>query len=69
MKEMAGRGVPVSLSLSVCSVCPFIIFETADMDSAVEGLMDAAFKTYAEVKKRHELGSVLQSVSLSVALS
>ncbi|XP_027019868.2 aldehyde dehydrogenase family 16 member A1 [Tachysurus fulvidraco] len=48
VKEMAGRGVPVSLSLSVCSVCPYIIFETADMDSAVEGLMDAAFKNHAE---------------------
>ncbi|XP_060758360.1 aldehyde dehydrogenase family 16 member A1 isoform X2 [Neoarius graeffei] len=48
VKEMAGWGVPVSLSLSVCSVCPFIIFETADVDSAVDALMDAAFKNSTE---------------------
>lgn len=48
MKQMAGRGIPVSLSLSVCSVCPFIIFETADVDSAVDGLMDTAFKNCTE---------------------
>ncbi|KAG7334576.1 hypothetical protein KOW79_001172 [Hemibagrus wyckioides] len=48
VKQIAGHGIPVSLSLSVCSVCPFIIFETADVDSAVDGLMDAAFKNYSE---------------------
>ncbi|KAF7690012.1 hypothetical protein HF521_011816 [Silurus meridionalis] len=48
VKQVAGRGVPVSLSLSVCSVCPFIIFESADVDSAVDGLMEAAFKNYTE---------------------
>ncbi|MCJ8738921.1 hypothetical protein PDJAM_G00041140 [Pangasius djambal] len=48
VKQVAGRGIPVSLSLSVCSVCPFIIFETADVDSAVDGLMDAAFKNCTE---------------------
>ncbi|KAK3553084.1 hypothetical protein QTP86_031352, partial [Hemibagrus guttatus] len=48
VKQMAGRGIPVSLSLSVCSVCPFIVFETADVDSAVDGLMNAALKNYSE---------------------
>ncbi|KAI5627318.1 aldehyde dehydrogenase family 16 member A1 isoform X1, partial [Silurus asotus] len=48
VKQVAGRGVPVSLSLSVCSVCPFIIFESADVDSAVDGLMEVAFKNYTE---------------------
>ncbi|KAM9456959.1 aldehyde dehydrogenase family 16 member A1 isoform 1-T2 [Clarias gariepinus] len=48
VKQVAGRGLPVSLSLSVCSVCPFIIFESADVDSAVDGLTDAAFTNYTE---------------------
>ncbi|KAF5891044.1 aldehyde dehydrogenase family 16 member A1, partial [Clarias magur] len=48
VKQVAGRGLPVSLSLSVCSVCPFIIFESADVDSAVDGLTDAVFTNYTE---------------------
>lgn len=56
---MAGCGVPVSLSLSVCPVCPFIIFETADVDSAVDGLMDAAFKNFVGVNYLYNLSCVL----------
>ncbi|TSQ24031.1 Aldehyde dehydrogenase family 16 member A1 [Bagarius yarrelli] len=48
VKAVAGRGLPVSLSLSVCSVCPFIIFDTADVDSAVDALIDAAFNNRNE---------------------
>ncbi|XP_066498768.1 aldehyde dehydrogenase family 16 member A1 isoform X2 [Hoplias malabaricus] len=43
-KQMAGWGLPVSLSLSLSAVCPFIIFESADIDSAVDGVIEAAFK-------------------------
>uniref|UniRef100_A0AAY5EAW5 Aldehyde dehydrogenase domain-containing protein n=1 Tax=Electrophorus electricus TaxID=8005 RepID=A0AAY5EAW5_ELEEL len=43
-KQLAGWGVPTSLSLSVSAVCPFIIFESADIDSAVDGVIEAAFK-------------------------
>ncbi|KAL6476613.1 hypothetical protein MHYP_G00151120 [Metynnis hypsauchen] len=43
-KQMAGWGLPVSLCLSVSAACPFIIFESADIDSAVDGVIEAAFK-------------------------
>nr|XP_023654391.1 aldehyde dehydrogenase family 16 member A1 [Paramormyrops kingsleyae] len=43
-REMAGTGVPVWLSLSSSAVCPFIIFDSADIDSAVDGVIEAAFK-------------------------
>ncbi|XP_076852487.1 aldehyde dehydrogenase family 16 member A1 [Brachyhypopomus gauderio] len=43
-KQLAGWGVPWSLSLSVSAMCPFIIFESADIDSAVDGVIEAAFK-------------------------
>ncbi|XP_051571936.1 aldehyde dehydrogenase family 16 member A1 isoform X2 [Myxocyprinus asiaticus] len=43
-KAVAGWGVPMSLSLSFSSVCPFIIFESADIDSAVDGVIEIAFK-------------------------
>ncbi|XP_051989057.1 aldehyde dehydrogenase family 16 member A1-like [Xyrauchen texanus] len=43
-KAMAGWGVPMSFSLSLSSVCPFIIFESADLDSAVDGVIEVAFK-------------------------
>uniref|UniRef100_A0A673G8B4 Aldehyde dehydrogenase family 16 member A1-like n=1 Tax=Sinocyclocheilus rhinocerous TaxID=307959 RepID=A0A673G8B4_9TELE len=33
-KAVAGWGVPISFSLSLGSVCPFIIFDSADLDSA-----------------------------------
>lgn len=69
VKQMAGWGVPVSLSLSVCSVCPFIIFETADIDSAVDGLMDSAFRNYTEVRKLHEGVILLYKLSLSASFS
>ncbi|XP_059414141.1 aldehyde dehydrogenase family 16 member A1 isoform X3 [Carassius carassius] len=43
-KAVAGWGVPMSFSLSLSSVCPFIIFESADLDSAVDGVIELAFK-------------------------
>ncbi|KAJ8251073.1 hypothetical protein GJAV_G00216950 [Gymnothorax javanicus] len=43
-RETAGWGVPLSLSLSISATCPFIIFDSADIDSAVDGVMEAAFK-------------------------
>ncbi|XP_062304719.1 aldehyde dehydrogenase family 16 member A1 [Osmerus eperlanus] len=43
-KATAGMGVPVSLSLSLGATCPFIIFESADIDSAVDGVIEIAFK-------------------------
>ncbi|XP_036408841.1 aldehyde dehydrogenase family 16 member A1 [Megalops cyprinoides] len=47
-RETAGWGVPVSLSLSANAVCPFIIFESADIDSAVDGVIETAFKKKKE---------------------
>ncbi|XP_043087744.1 aldehyde dehydrogenase family 16 member A1 [Puntigrus tetrazona] len=43
-KAVAGWGVPLSFSLSLSSVCPFIIFDSADLDSAVDGVIELAFK-------------------------
>ncbi|XP_061080748.1 aldehyde dehydrogenase family 16 member A1 [Conger conger] len=43
-RETAGWGVPLSLSLSTSAICPFIIFDSADIDSAVDGVIEAAFK-------------------------
>ncbi|ROI15136.1 Aldehyde dehydrogenase family 16 member A1 [Anabarilius grahami] len=43
-KATAGWGVPMTLSLSHNSVCPFIIFDSADLDSAVDGVIELAFK-------------------------
>ncbi|KAJ8402540.1 hypothetical protein AAFF_G00366230 [Aldrovandia affinis] len=47
-REIAGWGVPVSLSLSANAICPFIIFESADIDSAVDSVIEAAFKKKKE---------------------
>uniref|UniRef100_A0A667Y0U7 Aldehyde dehydrogenase 16 family, member A1 n=1 Tax=Myripristis murdjan TaxID=586833 RepID=A0A667Y0U7_9TELE len=49
-KATAGLGVPVSVSPCVGATCPFIIFESADIDSAVEGVMETAFKAKKEVQ-------------------
>ena len=48
-RQTAGWGVPVSVSLSLDSVCPYIIFESADIDSAVDGVMETVFKKRREV--------------------
>lgn len=42
-------GVPVSVSTCIGSTCPFIIFESADIDSAVDAVIEAAFKKKREV--------------------
>ncbi|XP_076121338.1 aldehyde dehydrogenase family 16 member A1 [Alosa pseudoharengus] len=47
-RQTAGWGVPVSLSLPLDSVCPYIIFESADIDSAVDGVMETVFKKRRE---------------------
>ncbi|XP_006809784.1 aldehyde dehydrogenase family 16 member A1 [Neolamprologus brichardi] len=48
-KATAGMGVPVSVSPCVGSTCPFIIFESADINSAVDEVMEAAFRKKKEV--------------------
>uniref|UniRef100_A0A672ZKV5 Aldehyde dehydrogenase family 16 member A1-like n=1 Tax=Sphaeramia orbicularis TaxID=375764 RepID=A0A672ZKV5_9TELE len=49
-RATAGVGVPVSVSVTVGSICPFVIFETADVDSAVDAVIEAAFKKNKEVR-------------------
>lgn len=49
-KATAGMGVPVSVSPCVGSTCPFIIFESADINSAVDEVMEAAFRKKKEVR-------------------
>ncbi|XP_053300057.1 aldehyde dehydrogenase family 16 member A1 [Pleuronectes platessa] len=48
-KATAGMGVPVSVFPGLGATCPFIIFESADIDSAVDGVIEAAFKKKKEV--------------------
>lgn len=48
-KATAGMGIPVSVSACVGATCPFIIFESADIDSAVDAVIEAAFKKKREV--------------------
>ncbi|KAG9330365.1 hypothetical protein JZ751_025580 [Albula glossodonta] len=43
-RETAGWGVPVSCSMSTSAICPFIVFESADIDSAVDSIIETAFK-------------------------
>uniref|UniRef100_A0A674MJC8 Aldehyde dehydrogenase 16 family, member A1 n=1 Tax=Takifugu rubripes TaxID=31033 RepID=A0A674MJC8_TAKRU len=45
----AGMGVPLSVSVCAGSSCAFIIFDTADIDSAVDGVIEAAFGTKTNV--------------------
>ncbi|XP_070704661.1 aldehyde dehydrogenase family 16 member A1 [Pempheris klunzingeri] len=62
-KATAGMGVPVSVSPCLGATCPFIIFESADIDSAVDGVIEAAFKKKREV---HWVLCVQESVLNSV---
>lgn len=48
-KATAGMGVPVSVSPIIGATCPFIIFESADIDSAVDEVIETAFKKKREV--------------------
>ncbi|XP_008293727.1 aldehyde dehydrogenase family 16 member A1 isoform X2 [Stegastes partitus] len=48
-KATAGLGVPVSVSPCIGATCPFIVFESADIDSAVDEAIEAAFKKKKEV--------------------
>ncbi|KAL2101125.1 hypothetical protein ACEWY4_002886 [Coilia grayii] len=62
-RQTAGWGVPVSVSLPLDSVCPYIIFESADIDSAVDGVMEAVFKKRKECQwVLYVQESVLESV-------
>lgn len=48
-KATAGMGIPLSVSPCIGASCPFIIFESADIDSAVDGVIETAFKKKREV--------------------
>ncbi|XP_018619908.2 aldehyde dehydrogenase family 16 member A1 [Scleropages formosus] len=43
VRETAGSCAPVSLSLLTDAICPFIVFDSADVDSAVDAVMEAVF--------------------------
>ncbi|XP_068593136.1 aldehyde dehydrogenase family 16 member A1 [Cebidichthys violaceus] len=62
-KATAGMGVPVSVSPNIGARCPFIVFESADIDSAVDAAIEAAFKKRREV---HWVLCVQESVLDSV---
>lgn len=48
-KATAGMGLTLSVSPCIGGTCPFIIFESADIDSAVDEVIAAAFKKRKEV--------------------
>ncbi|KAI3359371.1 hypothetical protein L3Q82_002874 [Scortum barcoo] len=71
-KATAGMGVPVSVSPCVGATCPFIIFESADIDSAVDGVIETAFKKKKEIHwvlcvQESVLDSVVNRLSLRMA--
>ncbi|XP_008329004.2 aldehyde dehydrogenase family 16 member A1 [Cynoglossus semilaevis] len=49
-KATAGMGLTLSVSPCIGGTCPFIIFESADIDSAVDEVIAAAFKKRKEVQ-------------------
>ncbi|XP_037545333.1 aldehyde dehydrogenase family 16 member A1 [Nematolebias whitei] len=49
-KATAGVGVPVSVSSCIGATCPFIVFESADINSAVDEVIQAAFKKKSELR-------------------
>uniref|UniRef100_A0A3Q2FW60 Aldehyde dehydrogenase 16 family, member A1 n=1 Tax=Cyprinodon variegatus TaxID=28743 RepID=A0A3Q2FW60_CYPVA len=63
-KAAAGAGLPVSVSQCIGATCPFIIFESADIDSAVDEVIQIAFKKKKEV---HWVLCVQESVAESLA--
>ncbi|CAL8305362.1 unnamed protein product [Merluccius merluccius] len=71
-KTTAGAGVAVSVSPVVGASCPFIIFESADIDSAVDGAIEAAFKKRKEIQwvlcvQESVLDSVVARLKLRMA--
>ncbi|XP_068434018.1 aldehyde dehydrogenase family 16 member A1 [Clinocottus analis] len=62
-KSTAGMGVHVSVSTNIGARCPFIVFESADIDSAVDAVIETAFKKRREV---HWVLCVQESVLKSV---
>ncbi|XP_058509018.1 aldehyde dehydrogenase family 16 member A1 [Solea solea] len=71
-KATAGMGVPISVSPCIGATCPFIIFESADIDSAVDGVIEAAFKKKKEVHwvlcvQESALDSVVARLSLRMS--
>ncbi|XP_041633800.1 aldehyde dehydrogenase family 16 member A1 [Cheilinus undulatus] len=62
-KATAGLGIPISFSPFIGARCPFIIFESADIDSAVDGVIETAFRKKREV---HWVLCVQESVLDSV---
>lgn len=62
-KSSAGMGVPISISPCIGATCPFIVFESADINSAVDEVIQVAFKKKTEV---HWVLCVQESVLDSV---
>ena len=53
-KATAGTGVKLSLELGGKS--PFVVYNSADLDSAVEGIVDAIFFNQGQVSRERERG-------------
>ncbi|XP_057717220.1 aldehyde dehydrogenase family 16 member A1 [Corythoichthys intestinalis] len=62
-KATAGMGVPVSVTPNIGATCPIIIFESADINSAIDDVIEIAFKKNKEV---HWVLCVQESVQDSV---
>ncbi|XP_034046358.1 aldehyde dehydrogenase family 16 member A1 [Thalassophryne amazonica] len=71
-KATAGMGVSVAVSPYISATCVFIVFESADIDSAVDATIEAAFKKNKEVNwvlyvQESVLDSVVARLKLRVA--
>ena len=51
-RATAGTGVKLSLELGGKS--PFVVYDTADLDSTVEGVVDAIFFNQGQVSRERE---------------
>lgn len=71
-RATAGRGVPVPLTPNIGATCPFIVFESADLHSAVDAVVEAAFRKKKEVHwvlcvQESVLSGVLERLRLRVS--
>ncbi|XP_051904503.1 aldehyde dehydrogenase family 16 member A1 isoform X1 [Hippocampus zosterae] len=62
-KATAGMGLPVCVSPNIGATCPIIIFESADINSAVDDVLETAFK---KEKEAHWVLCVQESILDSV---
>ena len=61
-RATAGTGKKLSLELGGKS--PFVVFESADLDSAVEGIVDAIWFNQGQVRSKCSFLSILHPIEI-----